>query len=46
VAGALQHGLPSEWVDFLRGVPAGEESAADLKLRALLDRALRKEKPR
>jgi len=46
VAGAVQHGLPIEWIDFLRGVPAGEESAADLKLRALLDRAMRKEKPR
>jgi len=49
VAGALQHGLPVSWVDFLRQVPADEESAADLQLRALLDeamRALRKEKPR
>jgi sulfite reductase (NADPH) flavoprotein alpha-component len=46
VAGALQHGLPGRWVEFLRAVPAGEESEGDLTLRAGLDRVMRKEKPR
>jgi hypothetical protein len=46
VAGALQHDLPGEWVEFLRALPAGEESEADVKLRAVLDRLMRKEKPR
>jgi hypothetical protein len=42
VAGALEHGLPEEWVAFLRAVPAGEETPEAAALRPLLDDALRR----
>jgi hypothetical protein len=47
IDGALEHGLPEDWVAMLRGVPAVEESAVAKAARALVDRVIgRKEKPR
>lgn len=40
IAGALEHGLPLDYVDFLRGIEACEESAESLRLRPHLDRFL------
>ena len=40
IAGALEHGLPAAYVEWLRAVPACEESAAALSFRPLLDDAL------
>jgi hypothetical protein len=37
VAGAEEHGLPAEYVEQLRAVPAGEESADAAKFRPLMD---------
>jgi hypothetical protein len=45
VAGALEHGLPAEYVEWLRAVPACEESEEAVKLRPFLDRAIRRAKP-
>ena len=42
VAGALEHGLPAEYVEWLRAVPACEESVEALAFRPLLDDALRR----
>ncbi len=41
IAGAEEHGLPPEYVDFLRAVPAQQESAEAAALRAAIDEALR-----
>ena len=41
IEGALEHGLPAWYVDRLRAVPAAEDSAEDLALRAQVDEALR-----
>ena len=37
IAGAIEHGLPAEYVDWLRTVPACEESADAAKFRPLMD---------
>lgn len=42
IAGALEHGLPAAYVEWLRAVPACEESAAALVFRPFLDDALRR----
>jgi hypothetical protein len=40
IEGALEHGLPERYVEFLRGVASVEESAAAKALRPLLDKAM------
>jgi gamma-glutamylcyclotransferase len=42
IAGALEHGLPAEYIDFLRAVPACQPSAEALRLRAIMDEFLRR----
>jgi gamma-glutamylcyclotransferase len=42
VAGALEHGLPADYVDALRSVPACEPSAMARALRPLVDAAMRR----
>ena len=42
IAGAEEHGLPPEWVAFLRGVPAGPESTVAAEFRPLIDAVLRR----
>ena len=42
IAGAEEHGLPPEYVAFLRGVPAVPESEAEKRFRSVVDAALRK----
>lgn len=42
IAGALEHGLPADYVEILRAVPAIEPSAAARALRPLVDAALRR----
>jgi hypothetical protein len=37
IAGAIEHGLPVEYVEWLRTVPACEESAAAATFRPLMD---------
>jgi gamma-glutamylcyclotransferase len=46
IAGATEHGLPAEYVEFLRGVPACEESAEARAFRPVLDDVLRQRRPR
>jgi hypothetical protein len=41
IAGALEHGLPAEYVEWLRAVPVHPEGAEARQLRALIDEALR-----
>ena len=40
IQGAEEHGLPTEWVAFLRAVPAAPETVEAACLRALVDGAL------
>jgi hypothetical protein len=42
IAGALEHGLPDEYVAALRAVPAVEESAEAAALRPLIDAAMKR----
>ena len=42
VEGAMEHGLPENWITMLRDIPAEEESEAAKAARALLDRVIRK----
>jgi AIG2 family protein len=42
IAGALEHGLPAEYIAFLRSVPAQPETAEAIAFRAHLDDALRR----
>jgi len=42
IAGAEEHGLPTEWIAVLRAVPAGPESRAAAEFRPLLDAFLRR----
>ena len=42
VTGALEHGLPADYVEFLRGIPTVLEGAEAIALRALIDEALRR----
>jgi hypothetical protein len=46
IEGALEHGLPADYVDFLRGISACEESSTASALRPLLEGALALMKPR
>lgn len=45
IAGAEEHGLPAEYVAWLRGVPAGECSAVARAVRPLVDAAMRLRRP-
>lgn len=42
IEGAEEHGLPAEYVAYLRSLPAREDSPEEAELRPLLDRLLRK----
>ena len=42
IEGAVEHGLPGDWIAMLREIPAEEESEAAKAARALLDRVIRK----
>lgn len=42
IEGALEHALPGTWVEWLRSVPACEESAESLALRPMLDALFRR----
>jgi len=42
VAGASEHGLPPEWIAFLRGVPARAETTEAALWRPQLDAAMRR----
>lgn len=46
IEGALEHALPDDWVTMLRAIPAVEESDEAKAIRDLLDRVIKKEKPR
>jgi len=46
IDGALEHGLPAEYVEFLRAIPARAESGLATALRPLLDGAMELTKPR
>jgi hypothetical protein len=43
IDGAVSHGLPADYVEWLRRCPAVEESSASLAVRAVLDRVMKKE---
>ena len=42
IAGALEHGLPAAYIEFLRSIPARPESAEAAQLRPLIDQVLRR----
>ena len=42
IEGAIEHGLPEEYVGWLRAVPARPESEAAARFRAFLDEAMRR----
>ncbi|HUI26490.1 MAG TPA: gamma-glutamylcyclotransferase [Candidatus Kryptonia bacterium] len=42
IAGALEHGLPADYVDFLRAVPARPETAEAIRFRAMIDEFLQR----
>ena len=42
IGGAEEHGLPETWLAHLRGIPAGEETAAAVAFRPVLDAVMRK----
>jgi AIG2-like family len=42
IAGALEHALPADYVETLRGIPAREPTAAARALRPLVDAAMRR----
>jgi hypothetical protein len=46
IDGALEHGLPEPWIAMLRGVPAVKESVAARAARGLIDRVMKKARPR
>jgi hypothetical protein len=46
IAGAEEHGLPAEYVAFLRAVPAAPETAEAVRFRPLLDDVLRRRSDR
>jgi len=46
IEGALEHGLPAEYVDFLRAVPAREPSSAARAFQSLVDGALAAMRPK
>jgi hypothetical protein len=43
IEGAEAHGLPAEYVAWLRSCPAGDETPEAIAARAMVDRALKKE---
>jgi hypothetical protein len=45
IEGAIEHNLPSTYVEFLRSVPARPQSEAGIALQALIDNALAAMKP-
>ena len=45
IAGAEEHGLPPDWIAFLRGVPAVPESAVAKAFRPVVDAVLRRRTP-
>ncbi len=42
VDGALEHGLPEDWLAFLRGIPTGVESELAAQMRPMIDESLRR----
>jgi hypothetical protein len=46
IAGALEHGLPAEWIEVLRAVPTTPESAEAARVRPLLDEVMRRPRSR
>ncbi|MFI5365711.1 MAG: gamma-glutamylcyclotransferase [Candidatus Binatia bacterium] len=42
IDGALEHGLPAQYVEFLRAIPARPETPAAAQLRPLIDRVMRR----
>jgi cation transport regulator ChaC len=42
VSGATEHGLPEDYVEYLRRIPAGPEDEETAKLRPLIDEGLRR----
>ena len=42
IAGALEHGLPADYVAFLRTIPTASESPEAAQLRPLIDQLMRK----
>jgi len=42
IAGALEHGLPAEYLDTLRAIPAREQTAIARALRPLVDAAMQR----
>ncbi|HEY2775708.1 MAG TPA: gamma-glutamylcyclotransferase [Candidatus Binatia bacterium] len=44
LAGALEHGLPSQWVEHLRSVDAVEESPQSLAMRGFIDSVLSRQR--
>lgn len=42
VAGAEEHGLPADWIAFLRGIPTCRESDASKRFRPVLDDVMRR----
>ena len=42
IEGAIEHGLPAAYVEFLRGVPACAESAASAAFRPMLDQLFKR----
>jgi hypothetical protein len=46
IDGALEHGLPAEYVEFLRAIPAHTQSGLASAMRPLLDSAMELMKPR
>jgi gamma-glutamylcyclotransferase len=42
IAGAVEHGLPAEYVAFLRSIPSRPESAEAARLRPLIEQVLRR----
>jgi hypothetical protein len=46
IEGAETHGVPAEWVAWLRACPAVDESPEELAVRRVIDQALGKKEPR
>jgi len=42
IAGAIEHGLPADYVAFLRTVPAQPESEQAIQFRSMIDDVLRR----
>ena len=45
IEGAIEHGLPAEYIEYLRTLPAIEEHEAVARFRPMIDEFLRKPKP-